>query len=180
VLRVGRLAGGDTGRSSGHWCQLGAGFSAAQGSGPGGLGAGPQGGLPDTFGRRTSLYTGGVASVAALASDQRLPASVAVVRGGRRGNGAGGTGAWAGGGMGASPAGGAGELGGAGGATITAPMNATSNNVKKSRKKNRAAFIWAAWVIGRLRCPAVASPVTNSAGIISRGNTDATGAVLAC
>jgi hypothetical protein len=94
VLLVGRLVGGDTGPSSGHWCQLGAGFSAAQGSGPGGLGAGPQGGLPDTFGRRTSLYTGGVASVGALASDQRvMPAAVAVVRGGRRGNGAGGTGA---------------------------------------------------------------------------------------
>jgi hypothetical protein len=49
------------------------------------------------------------------------------------------------------------ESGGAEGATITAPMNMTKSNVTDTRKKSRAAFIRAAWVIGRLRCPAVAS-----------------------
>jgi len=157
VLLVGRLAGGDTGPSSGHWCHPGAGFSAAQGSGPGGLRAGPQGGLPDTFGRRTSLYTGGGPSVAAPASDQRVvPAAVAVVSGRRRDNGADGTATWVGGGMGASSPGGAGvspagasgepERGGAEGATITAPMNISSSSVRNTRK-NRAALIRAAWVI---------------------------------
>jgi hypothetical protein len=142
------------------------------------------------------LYTGGGAVVGALASDQRVvPAAVAVVSGWRRGSGAGGTGAWTGGigasspgGIGASSPGGAGtspagasgdpEPGGAEGATITAPTNVTSSSVRKSRKKNRAAFIRAAWVIDRLRRSAVASSVTNSVGVISRGNSDATSVAL--
>jgi hypothetical protein len=55
LLLAGRTAPGDMAPSSGRWRHPGARFPAAQGSGPGGWGAGAHGGLPDTSGRRTLL-----------------------------------------------------------------------------------------------------------------------------
>src|SRR5215470_15213423 len=152
----------------------GGGPSVVQGSGPGGLGAGPHGGAPDTLGRRTLVYTGGRASAwlaASAPSDQPAVLAAAAVSSDRRcGSGAGGAGVSGAGGAGASSTGGAGtsgagcpEAGGADGAAITAPMNMTSSSVINTRKKKRAE-LRSVWVIGRLRCPAVASQMASSAG----------------
>ena len=54
------------------------------------------------------------------------------------------------------------ESEGAEGATITAPMNMTNSSVTNTRKRSRAAFVRAAWVISRLHRPAVASLIAGN------------------
>jgi hypothetical protein len=108
-------------------------------------------------------------SASASADQLATPAADTVASGRRRGNGEGGlgisgTGNAAGSGAGDAGVSGAGmlESGGAEGAAITAPMNMANSSVTKTSKRSRPVFIRAAWVIGRLRRPAVASLIAGN------------------
>ncbi len=124
--------------------------------------------------------------LAATASVDQLavPAADAVVSGRLRGSGGGGgEGGWAGRGASAwtvsgASASGTGDAGSAGGAAITAPTKLTSSTVMNTKRTNRAAFVRAAWIMGRLRCLAGANAIASDAGpgwgetrpVMQRGN----------
>src|SRR5215470_702759 len=109
---------------------------------------------------------------ASASADQfAVPAADAVASGRLRGSAGGAAGGWAARGASAWTVSGASAsgTGDAGGAAITAPTNVTRSTVMNTRKTNRAAFVRAAWVMGRLRCPAGASAIASGAGP-GRGN----------